>query len=136
MVTSPFTDTLAVEVATLQAQHPILADALSRAHTLLTDGRLFPEDDGRRAMVRSSDGATWYAVNGQCPCKASAYRKEQRQHRWHTQEYRRQRCHPLPLFVLVWWNVRPPHPIDASRANIESSTARGGMPITTIATTR
>ncbi len=81
MVTSPFTDTLAVEVATLQAQHPILADALSRAHTLLTDGRLFPEDDGRRAMVRSSDGATWYAVNGQCPCKASAYHEEPCKHR-------------------------------------------------------
>ena len=57
MTPSPFTNTLAIEVATLQAQHPILADALGRAQAIVTDGRLFPEDDGRRAMVQSSDGA-------------------------------------------------------------------------------
>ena len=54
MTPSPFTDTLAVEVATLQAQHPILADALSRAQALLADGRLFPEDDGLCSAITPS----------------------------------------------------------------------------------
>ena len=81
MGTSTFLDILSIEVTTLQAQHPILADALGRAQAIVTDGRLFPEDDGRRAMVQSSDGATWYAVNGQCPCKASQHREEPCKHR-------------------------------------------------------
>jgi|RhiMetdeSRZDD1v2_1073273.scaffolds.fasta_scaffold57103_6 hypothetical protein len=36
----------------LQAQHPALADGLSRACALLQDGRLFVEDSGREAMAR------------------------------------------------------------------------------------
>jgi hypothetical protein len=89
MGTSTFLDILSIEVTTLQAQHPILADALGRAQAIVTDGRLFPEDDGRRAMVRSSDGATWYAVNGQCPCKASQHREEPCKHRLAFRLYQR-----------------------------------------------
>jgi hypothetical protein len=79
--TLSFGEALPLEVTTLQAQFPDLAAALSRAQTILTAGRLFPEDDGRRAMVRSSDAVTWYAVNGHCPCPASQHRTEPCKHR-------------------------------------------------------
>jgi len=81
MHTSRFTEYLDLEVATLQATFPDLAEALGRGRAILTDGLLFPEDDGRTAMVRSSDGDRWYFVNGHCDCKASAYRSEPCKHR-------------------------------------------------------
>lgn len=84
-----FTETLHREVAILQAQHPTLADGLSRAGALLAEGRLFPEEDGRTAMVLSSDGVTAYYVNGHCPCKASAYRQEPCKHRLALRLYQR-----------------------------------------------
>jgi hypothetical protein len=71
-----FAQALHVEVATLQAKHPAIADAIGRAHALLLEGRLFPEDDGRTAMVRASEGQGWYRVNGTCTCAAAAYHTE------------------------------------------------------------
>ena len=48
-----FIRALQVEVAILQAKHPVLADALSRAQALLVDGHVWPEEDGQTATVRS-----------------------------------------------------------------------------------
>ena len=63
-MTPPFLDALGAEVAVLQAQFPELADALGRALVLVANEGVFPEEDGRSAMVRSSDGTTHYFVNG------------------------------------------------------------------------
>lgn len=84
-------ETLHRETTILQAQHPALADGLSRACALLEDGRLFVEESGREAMVLSSDGQSWYHVNGTCPCKASAYRSEPCKHRLALRLYQRVR---------------------------------------------
>ncbi len=81
MHTSLFCTALASEVTLLQESFPELADALGRAKAIITDGLLFPEDDGRTAMVRSRDGDRWYVVNGHCDCKASAYRTDPCKHR-------------------------------------------------------
>ena len=58
MTTPTFTDTLHAEVATLQAQHPILAGALDKAFTLVAAGGVFPLDDGRTAHVQSQSDPT------------------------------------------------------------------------------
>jgi hypothetical protein len=71
-----FTHALADEVTTLQAQFPDLAERLGRAQTLIADGRLFSEEDGRTATVASKDGSTSYTVNGSCICKAALHRHE------------------------------------------------------------
>lgn len=81
MTTFPFLDTLHTEVVTLQAQFSDLADAIGRASALLADGRLFPEEDGRSTMVRSSDGEHFYFVNGHCGCKTSSYHQGPCKHR-------------------------------------------------------
>jgi hypothetical protein len=60
MIDTPFLDALRVEVAALQAEHPILANALSRAFAVVADGALFPEEDGASATVTHSDGRTTY----------------------------------------------------------------------------
>jgi len=73
---NPFFQVLAVEVATLQARHPVLADAIGRANAILLDGRLFPEDDGVSATVWGSNAET-YTVNGSCTCKAAEYTPDQ-----------------------------------------------------------
>jgi len=70
-----FVEALRIEVATLQAKHPVLADAIGRANALLLDGRLFAEDDGETATVIGSDGEI-YTVNGSCHCKAAEYHPE------------------------------------------------------------
>ena len=76
-----FIHALQEEVTTLQAQFPDLSERLARAQTLITDGRLFMEDSGMEAMVTSKDGTQYYAVNGQCVCKASQHREEACYHR-------------------------------------------------------
>ena len=64
MVTSTFTEVLKTETAILQAQFPSLADALSRSHAIIAEGRLFVEENGREAMVLASDGVTYYHIKG------------------------------------------------------------------------
>jgi hypothetical protein len=73
--TPAFVDALRVEVACLQAQHPVLADALGRAQAVLLDGRYWPEEDGR-ALVLASDDLSYYLVNGHCTCPANSYHEE------------------------------------------------------------
>ena len=46
-----FLDLVQEEIAILQAKHPVLADALSRAQAVLLEGRLFVEEDGHTATV-------------------------------------------------------------------------------------
>jgi hypothetical protein len=87
--TITFEDALRIEVATLQAQHPVLADGLSRAHALLKDGAVFPEDDGKTAMVKSSKEERYYHTNGTCTCPASEYREEPCKHRLAFRLYQR-----------------------------------------------
>ena len=83
MGTPTFTEALRVEVAQLQAEHPLLKAALDRAFTLLVNGDLFPLDDGHTAHVRSqSDPGVSYVVNGSCDCLATQYRKEPCVHRY------------------------------------------------------
>jgi hypothetical protein len=85
-----FTHALQVETAMLQAAHPILAEQLARAHALIADGLVWPEDDGKSFMVQSStDPATWYSCNGHCQCKASEYRPEPCKHRMSARLYQR-----------------------------------------------
>jgi hypothetical protein len=71
----PFLERLQADVTLLQAQHPVLADALSRACGVLVEGRLFPEEGGTATVV-SSDGTATYTVNGSCPCPASVHHPE------------------------------------------------------------
>ena len=89
MTTSSFPEALTSEVATLQAQFPDLADALSRAHALVAAGAVFPEESGREAMVRSSDGQRFYHVNGTCDCPASTHRHAPCKHRLAFRLYQR-----------------------------------------------
>lgn len=76
-----FQQALSDEVTTLQAQFPDLAERLGRAHNLLREQRLFPEEDGHSATVASKDGSTTYLVNGTCQCPASQHRQEACYHR-------------------------------------------------------
>lgn len=89
MAPPSFTEVLHREVAVLQARHPTLADALSRACAILTEGRLFMEESGREAMVRGSDGTTYYHVNGTCQCPSIMYRNEPCKHRLAYRLYQR-----------------------------------------------
>jgi hypothetical protein len=41
---------------------------LERATALVLGGHVWLGEDGRHAQVRSSDGQTWYRVNGNCTC--------------------------------------------------------------------
>ena len=90
MDTLTFRHALDIEVATLQAAHPILADAIGRAHALLVDGLVFPLEDGLSAEVGSStDPAVSYLVNGSCPCAASQFHTEPCKHRLAFRLYQR-----------------------------------------------
>jgi hypothetical protein len=85
-----FTHALQVETAMLQAQHPILAAVIGRAHALLVDGKVFPEDDGRSAVVQSStDPTLFYHVNGHCTCKAQEFHDAPCKHRLSLRMYQR-----------------------------------------------
>lgn len=60
--------------ALAQARMPeALQGAIQRATALVLAGAVCVEEDGATAMVRSSDGHTWYAVQGTCPCAAAAF---------------------------------------------------------------
>src|SRR5262245_49029226 len=50
-----------------------LHSTIERATALVLDGDVVFEEDGVHAMVRGSDGQTWYAVNGTCPCKGAEF---------------------------------------------------------------
>ena len=90
MIASPFTTALQVEVATLQAQHPILAGALDKAFALVVAGGVFPLDDGHTAHVRSqSDPTMSHLVNGTCDCKATQYHAAPCAHRLAFRVYQR-----------------------------------------------
>jgi hypothetical protein len=90
MSPSPFTDALQAEIATLQAQHPILAGALDKAYTLVAGGGVFPLDDGRTAHVRSQSNPTLsHLVNGTCDCKATQYHAAPCAHRLAFRVYQR-----------------------------------------------
>lgn len=41
---------------------------LERAHALCVHRHVWFDDDGKHAQVLSSDGETWYLVNGNCTC--------------------------------------------------------------------
>ena len=90
MTTPTFTETLQAEVATLQAQHPILAGALDKAFALVVDGGVFPLPDGTSAHVRSqSDPTVSHLVNGTCDCKATQYHTAPCAHRLAFRVYQR-----------------------------------------------
>lgn len=46
-----------------------LHGALERATALVLHRHVWLDEDGRHAQVLSSDGQTWYRVNGQCTCR-------------------------------------------------------------------
>ena len=90
MTTSTFPATLQAEVATLQAQHPILAGALDKAFALVASGAVFPLEDGHTAHVRSqSDPTVSHLVNGTCDCKATQYHAAPCAHRLAFRVYQR-----------------------------------------------
>lgn len=74
---------LAVILATLQAKHPDLADVLSRANAVLTQGRFYPGPGGADALVRSHDKQgqeQTYHVDGvacTCDCPRSTHHPEE-----------------------------------------------------------
>lgn len=74
--TEAFLEALTVEVGTLQAKHPRLADAISRGNAVLLEGHVHPLDDGWHAEVGSSDDTTGYLVTvhadetSSCTCPA------------------------------------------------------------------
>jgi hypothetical protein len=41
---------------------------LERAHALVRHHHVWMDEDGKHGQVLSSDGATWYLVNGNCTC--------------------------------------------------------------------
>jgi hypothetical protein len=124
MKSQHFQDALRVEVATLQAAHPILAEQLARAHALICDGKVWSEDDGKTAMVQSStDPALWYSVNGHCQCKAHEFRPEPCKHRMAKRLYERV-CDRLAAEEERWTidldpdEVPPPAPLPEAPASV------------------
>jgi hypothetical protein len=76
MAPSPFLQTLAAEVARMQAAHPEREGELARAHALILHGQVLPSaDDPHTGQVLSSDAQTTYSVNGTCDCKAGEHGK-------------------------------------------------------------
>jgi hypothetical protein len=74
MSTPTFIDTLRVTVATMQAQHPAKADAISRAHAAIVEGHVVAQGDGT-GRVLSRNGHVWYTVNSHCDCTAADFHK-------------------------------------------------------------
>ena len=114
MTTPTFTDALQAEVATLQAQHPILAGALDKAFTLVSGGHVFPLDDGRTAHVRSqSDPHVSHLVNGTCTCKATQFHAAPCAHRLAFRVYQRtvERLTVAPEEEERWEPVADPEPV-------------------------
>lgn len=50
-----------------------LHGTVQRATALVLGGHVWMDEDGRHAMVRSSDGTTWYHANGHCTCMGAAH---------------------------------------------------------------
>jgi hypothetical protein len=50
--------------------------AIERATALVLAGHVCLEEDGKHAHVRSSDGSTWYLVNGHCTCMGATHAPE------------------------------------------------------------
>lgn len=46
---------------------------VQRATALVLGGHVWMDDDGKHAQVLSSDGTTWYLVNGNCTCMGVAH---------------------------------------------------------------
>jgi hypothetical protein len=75
-----YAEALRIEVATLQAKHPVLADMLSRANAVLQTGRLYPGPDNQDALVRSVDSEGQehiYHTNGTCDCPHGLHHPEE-----------------------------------------------------------
>lgn len=121
MSTSPFTEALQAEVATLQAQHPILAGALDKALTLVAGGAVFPLEDGRTAHVRSqSDPTRSHLVNGTCDCKAAQHHAAPCAHRLAFRVYQRvieRLAADEERWVPVDLPEAPPVPLEPSGAS-------------------
>jgi hypothetical protein len=49
---------------------------IQRATAIVLAGGVVYDDDGKHAMVRSSDGHTWYPVNGHCTCMGAPHAPE------------------------------------------------------------
>jgi hypothetical protein len=76
MAAPTFLQTLAAEVARMQAAHPEREGELARAHALILHGQVLPSaDDPQTGQVLSSDGQTHYTVNGTCNCQAGQHGK-------------------------------------------------------------
>src|SRR5687767_3293396 len=74
MTPSTFAKVLKSEVARVQTLHPELEGKLARAHALILQGMCTPStEDPAIGRVLSSDGQTWYTVNGTCSCQAGQY---------------------------------------------------------------
>lgn len=50
-----------------------LHGALERAHALVVHRHVWMDEDGKHAQVLSSDGSTYYLVNGNCTCMGVAH---------------------------------------------------------------
>jgi len=70
-----FIDTLRVTVATMQAQYPAKADAISRAHAAIVEGHVVAQGDGT-GRVLSRNGHVWYTTNSHCDCTAGHFQKQ------------------------------------------------------------
>ena len=108
-----FADALRVEVATLQAKHPVLADAIGRANALLHEGRFFPEEDGQTAVVTASKGSGTYVVtSAHCVCPDATHRPESPcKHRLAFRLYQRVSeglAHPPTVLDDLWGMPEPP----------------------------
>ena len=53
-----------------------LHGALERAHALVVHRHVWMDEDGKHAQVLSSDGTTFYLVNGHCTCMGAAHAKD------------------------------------------------------------
>jgi hypothetical protein len=135
MTTLTFLHALQVEVATLQAQHPILADAIDRAHALLLDGKVCPLEDGKSAVVGSStDPPLSYTVNGSCPCAASQFNDTLCKHRLEFVLYQRicdrlaeeTECYTVDLDPE---EVMPPAPLPEAPASVNVRLVVGGREV-------
>jgi hypothetical protein len=74
MATQSFLDVLRQTVARLQAAYPARSGDIARAHALITLGMVTPAtSDPATGRVLSSDGQTWYEVNGSCTCHAGQH---------------------------------------------------------------
>jgi hypothetical protein len=76
MAPTPFLQTLAAEVARMQAAHPEREGELARASALILHGLVVPSPtDPATGQVLSSDAQTTYTVNGTCSCQAGQHGK-------------------------------------------------------------